>query len=371
MRKIIQNNYHLEKGQVIPILVIGILVTVMMAALLIDGGMVISHRRTAQAAADAGALAAVKSLCPGSGGTNADARAVATAFVEDNNAEFILLPDEEQFPEDHTIRVEARAASQAFFGGIFDQLGLSANAIAEANCAAAGAEGVVLGLPVAYPCLDAQIEDGEIIGCGNINPGDKVIVMDSDKTYEHCFDPADNPGGVICTEPDKKKNSSRGWLSLTGGNLDSCWVNGNCSTPPPAISSGTWLRSVTGNRTSFYNNTLKSHVESESTFIVGIYDQETNGRACTCNNGVCVDGDFIGEPCILSNGNQNSYRIVGFAEITLTCVATNHVHDSCPFRASLGITGSNNNTVEGKFETNFFTTGGDGASGQYIVQLTQ
>jgi len=48
---------NFEKGQVLPILVISTLVMIMMAALMIDGGMLLAHRRTAQAAADAGAAA--------------------------------------------------------------------------------------------------------------------------------------------------------------------------------------------------------------------------------------------------------------------------------------------------------------------------
>ena len=358
MRKIIQNNHHLEKGQVIPILVIGILVTVMMAALLIDGGMVLSHRRTAQAAADAGALAAVKSLCPGSGGTNADARAVAITFVEDNDAEFINLPDGEQFPEDHTIRVEARAASQAFFSGVFDQMGLTANAAAEANCRlAAGADGAVLTFPAPFPCLNKVVdENGDVVSCGNINAGDMAIFMDSDSTRVYCFHPENNPGGVSCPNP-INYNSSRGWMSLDGGpQLKNCWLNASC--PAPLIYPNTWLSRIPGNRTSEYKHLADNYINE--TFVIGIYDQESAKRPSPCPSG---------DTCILRNGNgHGAYRIVGFAEFTLTCVARQN--QSCPFRSSIGVTGGN--TVEGFFTTDFsLGAGGGGTFGQYIVQLTQ
>ena len=363
---------HLEQGQVIPILVIGILVTVMMAALLIDGGMVLSHRRTAQAAADAGALAAAKSLCPGSGGTYAEARAVATAFVEDNDAEFILLPDAEQFPDDHTIRVEARAASQAFFAGIFNQLGLTANAAAEAKCTIT-AQGAAIQLPIAVPCLDKVVdENGEIVGCGNVTPGEMGIIMNSNATTEYCFHPENNPEGVVCHNP--TSSSSRGWITLDGNNnLQECWLAGNCQTPPPIIYPGTWLSNVPGNTTSFYS-TLRKYLNVP--LVIGIYDQESEKEPDPCP---------VGDNCdhLLQGGGQNAYRFVGFAELTMTCIHSRPqdrqgAGSVCEFRDYLcknhGVTNQHNlRSVEGIFSEGSITfgPGGGQGSGQYIVQLTQ
>ncbi|MBE0698523.1 MAG: hypothetical protein IH586_16525 [Anaerolineaceae bacterium] len=55
-------NNMLEKGQVIPLVIVMFLVIIGMVALIIDGAAVMSNRRTAQAAADAGALAGASVL---------------------------------------------------------------------------------------------------------------------------------------------------------------------------------------------------------------------------------------------------------------------------------------------------------------------
>jgi uncharacterized membrane protein len=79
--------------------VISTLVMIMMAALMIDGGMLLSHRRTAQAAADAGALAGAESLCPGGGGQG-QASLAAAEYVARNKAdvEGITFPDGSHHP---------------------------------------------------------------------------------------------------------------------------------------------------------------------------------------------------------------------------------------------------------------------------------
>jgi uncharacterized membrane protein len=137
-----------EKGQVLPILVISTLVMVMMAALMIDGGMLLSHRRTAQAAADAGALAGAESLCPGGGGQG-QASMAAAEYVARNKADVEGIT----FPDGNTIRVETSVTSQAFFARIFAIFGLTAGAEAEANCSPVSKASV---LPVGFPCYPAS-----------------------------------------------------------------------------------------------------------------------------------------------------------------------------------------------------------------------
>ena len=73
-----------QKAQVIPILAISLLVIVMMVALVLDGSDIMVNRRSAQNAADAGALAGARELCLKHGEQAAiDA---ATLYVQENNA---------------------------------------------------------------------------------------------------------------------------------------------------------------------------------------------------------------------------------------------------------------------------------------------
>ncbi len=53
-----------EVGQILPIVALSMVALIAMAALIIDGAVIMSHRRTAQAAADAAALAGAEWLCP-------------------------------------------------------------------------------------------------------------------------------------------------------------------------------------------------------------------------------------------------------------------------------------------------------------------
>jgi len=74
--------HRLEKGQVIPLVVVMLFAIIGMTALILDGGSVLSNRRTAQAAADAGALAGAKRACSG----HSDGKVVAETYAYNNGA---------------------------------------------------------------------------------------------------------------------------------------------------------------------------------------------------------------------------------------------------------------------------------------------
>ena len=85
------NFRRLETGQIMPFVVVAFIVTIMLAAVMVDGGSLLMNRRAAQAAADAGALAGAKQLCNEDSLANrAAAIAVATNYVTSNNA---AIPD--------------------------------------------------------------------------------------------------------------------------------------------------------------------------------------------------------------------------------------------------------------------------------------
>jgi len=54
---------EIEKAQILPIVAIGMFAMIGMAALLLDSGVLMANRRSAQAAADAGALAGARLIC--------------------------------------------------------------------------------------------------------------------------------------------------------------------------------------------------------------------------------------------------------------------------------------------------------------------
>jgi len=112
-----------ETGQVIPIVALMMIAIVGMVALLIDGGSLMSDRRTAQAAADAAALAGARSLCSDN---EADALSTAHTYAINNKASSsvetivssVLISDHEV----KGINVQTTVANPSFFAGILDRI---------------------------------------------------------------------------------------------------------------------------------------------------------------------------------------------------------------------------------------------------------
>jgi len=95
-----------QQGQVIVILAIGLIGLLAFAALAIDGGMVYSHRRQAQNAADAAAMAAALAKVKGKDWqTAAQSQAIANGFDVANDPKVIAVdvispPEIEPFKSD-------------------------------------------------------------------------------------------------------------------------------------------------------------------------------------------------------------------------------------------------------------------------------
>ena len=89
MKKFLIKN-KLETGQVIPLVVLMIFVIIGMVALILDGGSIMSNRRTAQAAADAGALAGAQRVCLGKSDAKSVAEYYATAWIQVSSATVII-----------------------------------------------------------------------------------------------------------------------------------------------------------------------------------------------------------------------------------------------------------------------------------------
>jgi hypothetical protein len=248
-------------------------------------------------------------------------------------------------------------------------------------------------MPIAFPCLEKEYdEEGNIIGCTNIVPGVLTIIMDSDATVNYCYHDQNNPDSeIICGNVTSE--SSRGWLSLDGGEhgtVPTCWLDGDCEPPLPLIYPPTWLSRLGGLTNSDFIM-LKNYLDKA--FVIPIYDEEhVFGPSDSCPP---VDEDdpdkYKDDICRLrTGGGHNAYRIIGFAEFTLTCVheagdfvvipgSGGKKGSICPLRNDLMLDPEYDvdhqiRSVEGIFTSGTVSFGaGDGKveAGLYVVQLTK
>jgi hypothetical protein len=379
---------HLEQGQVLPIVVISMLVMIMLGALMIDGGMIMSHRRTAQAAADAGALAGAERLCRGAEGVS-QASSAAGNYVTLNNADVVGI----SFPQVNAIRVETKVDSQSFFARIFNQTGLTAGAVAEASCSPLNtATGV---LPLTFPCYPEElfgdpVSESEIcfVRYGDrdediqwhIDNDKMVIVFTTDSaTGDYC-----QPNGPInCSYEGDERNrilideANRAWISLdgAGGANKLCdWINGEFGG---TISSGTWLAGQAGVRANTFNTCLPNIIDDE--VIVPIFNEfcrTQNPETDPICAGKWKDGDTV----IIKSGDNLYYRIEGFAIFKVTCIV-GPGNNNCPYRDHLIDEGilffrpqdASTSTIEGYFLDGYASIGAGGGPdlNLYIVTLTK
>lgn len=369
------NFQKFEKGQVIIIVALGLVALIAMAALIVDGAIIMSHRRTAQAAADAAALAGAEYLCPHVYSKTL-AETEARNYVTNNNA---IVVEPITFPEDNIIHIEASVESASFFARIFNESGLSANAVAEAKCIPKGTGAATL--PVVYPCELQKLENGseickkkyydfDLTEQENMENRNYTIIHDSEAQFPYC-----ETEGVDCT--DVVAAGAKGWVALdeSANKIDmNDWVSG--LVKPPEIGTGFWLTSFEGVSNSWYIF-LKDYENKQ--FLVPIYNAHCDS---TKPSDYCPDDFLSGDNDDLTEGygvGQDSYRIAGFGLFKITCVQEKQA-DNCPYRAYLGeeiegfsdlIGDSKIKTVEGYFIKGTFPTGGGGGvdSGVYTVVL--
>ena len=130
-----------EIGQTLPFIVLMMFVILGMVALVLDGGSVMANRRTAQVAADAGAMAGANRACSG----NYDAATVAEAYAVNNGATLASVTI-----AGSTVTVEATVENPSFFAKVFGQETLTAVADATAGCYPLKGSGTMM--PVAWSC---------------------------------------------------------------------------------------------------------------------------------------------------------------------------------------------------------------------------
>lgn len=384
-------NEKFEIGQTLPFIVLMLFVIIGMVALVLDGGSVMANRRTAQVAADAGAMAGANRACSG----YYDAATVAEAYAVNNGATLASVAI-----NGSTVTVEATVENPSFFAKIFGRETLTAVADATAGCYPLQGAGTVM--PVAWSCRptvsgagfdegkdcqinsldwDALLEplvsgevssisipgnDGlfEMDGDEIVNtvtgdpPAQIYILMDEDKTVDDVTCIEDNPtypGALVCDhdgdgESDFRFGGARGWLYLEGKlKPQDALSDGFDGTLTPAI----WLPSDNGNMTVAFV-AAQDYVVGE-VVLVPVYDTLCEGKYNAGNQtiGSCsTAGDNVNP----GSGDQKYYRVVTFAPFYVTCV---HAKPGDPMCAGLELADELNNlntnkarTIEGFFLEN-------------------
>ena len=384
-------NEKFEIGQTLPFVVLMLFVLIGMIALILDGGSVMANRRTAQAAADAGAMAGAQRACFG----YSDAVAVAEAYATKNGAQSAAVS-----LSGSTVTVDATVENPSFFAAVFGNDTLSATADASAGCYPPKGTGSFM--PVAWSCRptvsgagfdegkDCQINsldwddllspliEGEVATItipgndGNFEmDGDEIvntitreppnqiyILMDEEKTVDDVTCIEDNPtypGALICDHDgdgysDFRFGGGRGWLYLEGKlKPQDVLEDGYDGTLSPVI----WLPSDNGNMTVAFEAAQDYRVGQ--VVMVPVYNQLCEGKYNSGNQtiGSC---STAGDDVSPGTGDQKYYRVVAFAPFYITCV---HAHQSDPVCAGLELADELNNlnihkarTIEGFFLEN-------------------
>lgn len=198
-----------EKGQALPIIVFGVLTIIIFSALLIDGGAIMLNKRTAQVAADAGAMAGAREFCYKTG---ADPLTVARNYAEMNGA---TIANAEY--SGGLVQVTTTVYHNSFFARIppLNEDILSASAEARAGCFPPDAGEYIM--PVAWSCRPPIGE-----GPWDFDLGCKMMALDW------------NYVGDLIKGPTTRLQIPAGsgeWYRMQGHNI----VHEETGEPPPEI----------------------------------------------------------------------------------------------------------------------------------------
>jgi len=399
-----QLNHKLEKGQMIPLVVILMFVIIGMVALILDGGSIMSNRRTAQAAADAGALAGAQRICAG----EADAKGVAEYYATVNNhatsATAIINGQE--------VTVTAEVENPSFFARIMGEQTLTATAEAVAGCYYPSKSNRLLPIAFYYETPPINAKDADCSDpnqpCSLVN-WDFIELMDELRATSSTSLPLDNiyivaektkvcekfvSGEIVCTEMSANESGgNRTWIDLnflnnTPKNLKTT-IDEGIDNP---ILTPAWINGQTGVNSAVYSGSLFWDLDEIDDYedlptrlvVLPVFDK----YCATDPQSNCAE---VGDKFYIENVNQASYRLVGFAPFVVTCVT---MSDKCDFGqcipantapnttskpicpGMLASESTEKNAIEGYFvegiPTDNFTWGVGGVDvGIHIISLSQ
>jgi hypothetical protein len=346
------NSKSIEKGQVLVLVVLMMFAIIGMVALILDGGDIMSNRRTAQAAADAGALAGAQTVCMGNG----DPVTVAQTYALKNGATTAVATLNGQ-----EVTVVASVENASFFAKIFEEDNLVANADATAGCYYPSVAKRIL--PIAFYYQDKPENAGDMI-CSEENPCD-LVNWDFDElmtglntpVYDYfskvIYHPLDNiyiisdsikvcekdyTGEIVCSDVIDGGGGARTYIDLTHllaqtdpNNLSFIIQNGvSKSIHLPA-----WFNVEGAVNAAVYdepNYTDFEEIEGYDglearLFFVPVYD-----KFCETDPKVNCSTDPEDHFEYLKNTNQASYRLIGFAPFMVTGVTKT---GGCEFGADI------------------------------------
>lgn len=409
MKKHVFQMRKFEKAQILPIVAIGMVAIIGLAAILLDGGVLMANRRAAQAAADAGALAGARLICQHASASTIQSEALHYA-VDLNNADASTTATFDSGTG--LVTVVAKIEQSSWFAKIFDQDQLATSASASAGCYFPSVANVVLPLAFYYesPPVRAGAADCGTDGtCALVNwdfatlmntlrttsitnqPLDDIYIV-ADKT-KVCEKPVSGP--IVCSEMSTGgSGGNRTWIDLSQladtSNLKKVIRDGlNEPLYLPA-----WLNGDPGTVAAIYDGDIFSSLAQ----IPGY--ESYNGRLVTvplfdgyCANGGSCRTDPNDRLDYLVNANQPAYRLVGFAPFVVTCVTKNDKcvfgnciaakvppnttnQAICPGYLASNPTNRDKNAIEGYFvdglPADAFTWGTEGVdAGIYIISLSE
>ena len=352
-----------EIGQVLPLIILMVVAIIGMVALILDGGDVMSNRRTAQAAADAGALAGSQRACAGFN----DAKAFAETYATTNGATTANAT-----VVGASVTVDVLVENPSFFGNIFGQDTLTASATASAGCYGVSGKSVV---PLAWRCLPPDgigpynpdygckmqtlswtdelkpLLEGQTVAISNFlgthvsdyymngtniidsygsnRPPEQIyIVITEDKI---CFEDSGDPNDIICDidgdgKKDIKTGGDRGWLYLTADTSNiSDWVD-NGPHPNINLEPHVWLSGKSGVETDVYikmdNSGFAGAVVLIPIYNVFCVNSPLDDPTCiTAAHASPPWPQFLGLDDFSEIKNQSPYyHIVAFAPFYVSCV---------------------------------------------------
>jgi hypothetical protein len=366
-----------ERGQALVLVALLMVVFMGMLMLVLDGGMMYLHRRNAQNAADAGALAGAAKICQTTPDNNAAITAATTYAKTYNSATDIKIG----FPETRTIVVTTTVTTSSFFANVFGQSELTAKAVAAAGCS-----GISTGtghLPFAFPCIPPEIvgdddNDNKPRSCDlkyGPQPENRTLLATSETFWEEYCATA----GVDCS--DILRMADRGWLDFDGKNSNT----GDKDTDiKDFIDNGfqgeltvpSWLPSFPGTVTEGFK-WITDKYKPGDIFVIPLIElpqcelkNKELPNSTSCVNYEAGDG-------FVEKGNDIYYRVVAHAYFVYTCALVegkpppyeppceNIKRDSI-----VGISPSLK-TIEGYFitESEYDAGGGGYFAGPYVIKL--
>jgi hypothetical protein len=409
--------YLTERGQSLVVMALLFLAFVAILALVLDGGNAYAARRTAQNAADSGALAGAAYMCEHHDSTGGANKAAEYAITRNGATSAIATAN----LGTGSVVVTATVQQETFLAGLIGISQIAPRAVAEAQCRPPVGMGV---LPVSWSCREktgvyqslAGIDCAEEFGPSNI-----YILMDSVKVNDNksCVNETtdlDNPSVKLCqndlvcdplldengdddvtdpedintiTEPyidcDLDNNGidelmaggARSWLDLdgAGGGASelSDWIENGFPDPIPPH---TWLPEESGVATSIFKDAA-AFVLGED-LILPVFDKVCPNypndfsdieTLAACNYGPLDDRTKA--------GSSMNFHVISFSKFHVTCVQTNknsaedengtHNLKECPGHAaavSVGSIDENDKTIEGYFKDDQIY--GYGGSGNFV-----